>query len=491
MKSMSLKRLGSFSRKLTAAALLYSAWTTVVPGLAHGEEVIAVFDPVDSTDEIKAAIRSAGVGGTVIIPNVGETWFVSDTGGFNAAIALNKDNMTLVLEEGVRIQALTNAEFFATQSRRLIVVPANGCRIIGEGSGATVAMNRDLYIANDIPDDDIELGFRHAVRVGGVDGFEIRNLTIEGSGGDGIQLGDFYTGLEPSDILIQDVNVVDATRNGMALTSGSNVLVDGCMVTGTSGAFPRAGIDVEVDKGKPASVIEGMRIENTIVMDNEGSGFQVGLFNYYTTEGEPVADVDLHIRNCTSIGNGDFGVRLTATRSGFELGGPGGEIVLEDVLVSESEENGTRISGFVPGISPRIQFRGVVWDNVATSDPLLSPILFRGIRPGFPIGGVDFLSSSTGRCRIIDPNFERAALEQDEDIYDRPNSRRGIEDIQGEIEFVSASDQFLDFGPEEQAIDIGVQRVFGATNLVGFQDGKRCLDQCSSLGRLKFGSYHT
>jgi len=97
-----------FSRLIFA---VLTCVTYVFQGQTTAAVVTAAWDPVDATDEIRAAINAAGAGGTVIIPAKSTPWFVREKYGGSTnrtAILLDKPNLTFRLADGATIKARKN-----------------------------------------------------------------------------------------------------------------------------------------------------------------------------------------------------------------------------------------------------------------------------------------------------------------------------------------------------------------------------------------------
>jgi len=146
-----------------------------IASLTAQQTVTAQWEPVEVSDEIRAAIVAAGPGVKVIIPDAGAPWLVSATDRpQKSAILLNQADMTFKMAAGAEIRALLGNGHFLDRGSKLISIDADGVAIVGKGSGATLRMNRNLYST---PPYQIS-PFRYAVRISGKDNITIRNITI-------------------------------------------------------------------------------------------------------------------------------------------------------------------------------------------------------------------------------------------------------------------------------------------------------------------------
>ena len=440
-------------------------------------DVTVAYDPVDNGPNIAAAIAEAGPGGTVTIPNNGNVWYVRDGRKFNSAIVLDQPNQRFRLAPGVRLQASPDPTAFPELTDRFISVAADGVRIIGMGSGATIGGNRGLYTIEDPFDNH----GRQAIRVGGFANVTIRNLNILDAGGDGIQIGGYYVENEPSNLLIEDCYIEGSTRNGISLTSGDRVRIRRCRLVDSGGVWPQAGIDLEVDKDRPTSVLKDVLIEDVSAESCAGAGLMVGLFNYFDDNVPPrvgdAEDVDIRFVRCESLWCGQWGIKLSAARQEELSGSPQGVIEFEDTYVTGSASHGVQINGFISGVTPSLLFRGLTLDNVATGagfDTPQHPIWFKGPRRGYRLGGVRFEASAVEPCVIID-GVDRAIITGEPGTLNANQTNgKGFRDITGQIVVDSPSGVFLELGSTDYHENVTVERIGAASSLIpngGFESG--------------------
>jgi hypothetical protein len=98
--------------------------------------------------------------------------------------------------------------------------------------------------------------------------------TDRGSG-DGIYLGVGQRGVPCTDILIRAVLCDRSHRQGISVISAENVLMENCVLRGTSGTPPMAEIDFEPNE--PGERIANCVMRNCTVADNAGDGFALCL----------------------------------------------------------------------------------------------------------------------------------------------------------------------------------------------------------------------
>ena len=429
-------------KRLLPAALVV---LLVRPAASPAADVVVDYDPVDAGPNIASAIAAAGPGGTVTIPNVGLPWLVRDGRTFNSAIVLDQPGQTLFFEEDVLLQASPEPDAFTELTDRVISVAADGVSIIGLGQGATIAGNRGLY---DIRDPYDNHG-RQAIRIGGYANVTVRNLAINESGGDGIQVGDYYSGVQPSGLRIVDCIIDGSTRNGISLTSGTNVRIRRCILANAGGVWPQAGLDIEVDKGRPDSVLKDVLITDCFAYNNAGAGLMVGLFNYFDDNGIEAQDVDVRISRYESIDSGMWGIKMSAVRGEEIAGSPRGRIVMRDVVVRGSDAHGVQLSGFVAGRTPTVNFVGLTVADSARGrmqDTPQYPIYFKGPRRGYKNGGY-FFRPAEGRLCSVEDDRDRPIVYAEPGLRNANESNgKGFRDIVGQIRVTSPSDTFAELG---------------------------------------------
>jgi hypothetical protein len=256
------------------------------PGFVDASTFGGGFNPTDATSALQAAIDS---GSDVWVPNLGTDWNVTP-------IELTQSNQTILLEEGVVVAAKPGA--FLNGSDNLIRnVTKQNVRL--EGYGATLRMRQQDYLSAPYTPTQ----FRFAVGLYGPNGMEIVGLTIENAGGDGIYLG--ANGAASSqNILIQDVVIDNAYRNGISIIHADNVTIDNVVIANTSGNAPQAGIDFE-----PNTTTQG--IENVVIRDSIIVGnFSEGIIWSLRDDAALIPPVTGTVENVTVIGNGGHGLEM-------------------------------------------------------------------------------------------------------------------------------------------------------------------------------------
>lgn len=381
---------------LIAAAAAASLATT-----AHAATVFPVFDPVDSTDEIKAAIDQAGPGGTVILTPQSGPWNVREKFGapnFKTAIRLNKANQTFRIEPGAQLRARRG--YFKGDKATLIRINANGVTLEGGGFDSVIRMWKLDYQGPNYT----ESQFRHAIDVGGFNDVTIRNLTINYAGGDGINIGGFFSANRvPKRLNISNMNIYEAHRNGISLSSAKDSVIDNVGVWNTRGHDPEAGIDVEIDHTYQR--VQNVTVKNSTFGFSERTNIDVVLFNYHNNsldQGIPTDWMSVHFENCRSVGSLNRGIRVIGP-SGPDFdqptGVPGNTWISFDNCKSEDTAgNGLQLGHIYDDTGTFVWFDKLLVKNSGRVDSSASPIRFLWGKPGYTTGNVGFYSSS----RVVD-----------------------------------------------------------------------------------------
>lgn len=222
------------------------------------------FDAADSTKAIQAAIDSGAR--EVVIPNLGQDWIVTP-------LQL-RSNLTLTLEEGVRLMA-KKGEFKGRNDSVLNGRNVENVRLVGYG--ATIQMRKEDYRADPYQ----EAEWRNCVAFWSSRNVEILGLTLRDSGGDGIYLGSARNARNPDippyneNVVIRDVVCDNNYRQGLSVITARNLLVENCTFSNTSGTAPAAGVDLEPNK--PGEELTNVVIRNCLFIDNENLGMHVWL----------------------------------------------------------------------------------------------------------------------------------------------------------------------------------------------------------------------
>lgn len=273
-----------------------------------GREVVSVKDfgavgdgVADDTAEIQAAITAAA-GQTLYFPE--GTYIISDS-------LVGVSNLTIVFDPGVTVQIAAGSSvttgdailYFNECSRVMLL--GNGAKLIGERKGTG---------ANDIV---------QGIALCGCSDVYVEKFLIYDCAGDGvlIQGAADNTPIYSERIVVRDVLSSNCMRNGFAVTSCIDGLLENCVAHKTNGKDPKAGYDIEPEGG--STRMQNVRLVNCVATDNEAFDFSLVLGGNVT----PVTNsVGVELINCvardsrtytTTIGYAVLNHRDTMANDGY------------------------------------------------------------------------------------------------------------------------------------------------------------------------------
>ncbi|HEX8549483.1 MAG TPA: right-handed parallel beta-helix repeat-containing protein, partial [Cytophagaceae bacterium] len=229
-----------------------------------------VFNSTDVTNIIRDAINSTA--DTVLIKNVGGPWIVQPITIFN------KENKTIIFEEGVVLQAKSGA-FTLDNGTLFKLKDCSNIKIYGYG--ATFHMLKSEYTEGE---------HRHAIDLSDCNNITIAGLLVNDSGGDGLIITG-YAGGTNNQYFCNNIYVVDCVfdnnrRQGCSIISAKNVLIDNCTFSNTKGTLPENGIDIEPDHHD--DLVQNIRIRKCRFTNNFGPGLSFGFYRL-TSASPPVS----------------------------------------------------------------------------------------------------------------------------------------------------------------------------------------------------------
>jgi hypothetical protein len=229
------------------------------------------YSSTDATTNLQNALNC--IADTVIIDNVG-IWFVQP-------LTITNSNLVVVFENGTIVQGRAGY-FTGTYDRLLTITAVHGIKILGYGG--TMRMNAS-------GNED-----RHAIRIDACDTVGIYGLRIVKASGDGIYVCGYAGNNYSSYITLQECKVDSSYRNGISIISVKHLVVDGCIVSHTSGTAPQDGIDLEPNY--PTEFMQDVTISNCEFFDNR-FGIDVSLWNFT----QSTATVSITVRHCMTHDN--------------------------------------------------------------------------------------------------------------------------------------------------------------------------------------------
>jgi hypothetical protein len=343
------------------------------------------FQAEESTAALQAAIDSRAE--KVIVEKMPSPWIVNQ-------IRL-RDNLEIEFRPGVEVLAkrgvfhgLADSLFSAAGKKNIKLV----------GPGATLRMRRADYDGPDYKHAE----WRHVLKFHACQGITVIGLTLAESGGDGIYLGAGSGGAPCKDVVIRDVVCDRNYRQGISVISTENLLIERCVLKGTAGTPPAAGIDFEPNL--PNECLVNCVMRDCTIEDNEGLALHV----YARAFDASTRPMSLRIENCVTRGTNARSASIITSC------GPKGTVTGRIELVNcRFEDRGT--AGIVIGSKsprgPKLRLERCSISETAEQSKLAAPIAL-STRPDDldALGGIE-LADVTIRDRLPRPamNYNNAA----------------------------------------------------------------------------------
>ena len=296
-----------------------------------------------------AAALSCGTDFTVDFPPGSDGVWTLD--GFsngaegNAGLLLaNVSGLQVTLAPGVVLEA-ARGYYLGSNANLVVVQHSSNITLVGAGQN-TLRMwqgdyaNASLYNHSE---------WRHGIRISDSQAVRLRNLRIEDTGGDGVDISGVT-----SDVSLVDIVTDRAFRNGVSVTGVDGLLIANSSLLNSAGTPPMGGIDLE-----PAT--ERMKVNNVTLRNVTVAGnqqIQVSLSLY----GQVGVTDNFLMENCT-IADGPMTALMLFF---FKTTGPLGRMVFRDIIISNSggagilfQRNGTT--------GATVEFSNIVLRDTATA----------------------------------------------------------------------------------------------------------------------------
>lgn len=349
-----------------AIAALKAGRTTVANAAWWG------FDSVDATDAIQQAIDSHAA--TVVVPYVGADW--------NVRPLRLTSRQEIIFEPGV-VVAAKSGEFRGI--RDFLFDGREVEHITLRGYNAVLRMRKEDYSGPGYAKSE----WRHALGFYGATDITVLGLTIQSSGGDGIYLGPTEDDrrLPCRDIRIEDCACVDNHRQGISVVSAERVRIKNCVLRGTKGTSPQAGIDFEPDH--PRDLMVDIEVRDCLAENNEGSGFLINL----SRQSEQSRPVSIQISDSLVRGSRQPGFRALLNTDRKPTG------VVEFLnCVCEDVEYAGALCAWNTASGLGLRFVNCKWRNVAKRRSEAPIVLALPQRPeNAALVGIDFIG-----CTVYD-----------------------------------------------------------------------------------------
>jgi hypothetical protein len=195
-------------------------------------ETVRVQAPSGDYKQHTAVLQNALDSGadSVIVSADGGDWDVDP-------LLLNSSNQVVLFERGVVVRARKGG--FHGRGDQLFEFPKGSHHITLTGYGAALKMRKSDYQSDSYTPSE----WRHCIKIARNDIHDIAiyGLSLDSSGGDGIEIG--APGVK--DVLIKDVWADANHRQGISVLQAENLLIEDCIFSNTDGTAPFCGLDVE------------------------------------------------------------------------------------------------------------------------------------------------------------------------------------------------------------------------------------------------------
>jgi hypothetical protein len=323
------------------------------------------FQPEESTAALQAAIDSGAK--KVVVEKMPSPWIVDQ-------LRLANDQ-ELFFEPGAEVLAKKGA-FHGSADSLFSAAGKRNIKLIGPG--ATLRMRRADYDGPDYKHAE----WRHVLKFHGCTGITVEGLTLAESGGDGIYLGAGSGGAPCKDVVIRDVVCDRNYRQGISVISAENLLIERCVLKGTAGTPPAAGIDFEPNLANERLVNCVMR--DCTIENNQGYALHIYAPAFNSTS-KPLS---IRIENCVTRGTNARSASIVVS-SGAKGPVPG----LIEMINCRFEDVGTTAITIASTTPRGVRLRMV---NCTLADPaeqskLAAPIVLQ-TRPDSiePLGAIEF-----------------------------------------------------------------------------------------------------
>ena len=121
----------------------------------------------------------------------------------------------------------------------------------------------------------------YGIHIASSQNITVRNANIEKTWGDGIYIGYSYSASDQTttkNILIDSCNILNCSRNGIAVCGGEDIVVRDCYIYGTNRIAPKSGIDIEPEGTEGLnSYLKNVTIENNTTEANGECGMCINI----------------------------------------------------------------------------------------------------------------------------------------------------------------------------------------------------------------------
>jgi hypothetical protein len=212
-------------------------------------------------------------------------------------------NTVLLLDSGVTIE---DSGQLGPEDR---LINIDGSNVYIRGMGARIISNRGFYAGGEQ---------RHGVFIYGASNVVIDGLESSNNSGDGFYIGGPQS--KPSqNIVLADCLASNNRRQGLSITSASNVKVVDCQFENTNGTAPQFGIDLEPNF--PTDFLSNILLLRPFTRANVGGGIQISLTKLEPTSLEPTIEIANHTSEDESPAFRTVGLSNVASQISYNAAG--------------------------------------------------------------------------------------------------------------------------------------------------------------------------
>ena len=277
------------------------------------------FDKTNATKCIQAALDSEHR--DLIIDNTGSDWIVDPL--------ILRSNKNIVLDENVVIRARHNG-FHGIKDSMFTGKGVSNITISGEKNAAIINendyFNRKVYSQSE---------WRHTFSLAGCTNITIKDLKLQGSGGDGFYIRD-HKRKTSCNITLENLDVSKQGRQGVSLISVNGLRIRNCSFRDTRGLSPEAGIDFEPNH--PYHEFTDCVIENATFSNNRGAN----ALHVFGKLNETTKPISITYKNCVFEGGNSNGIIINRGANS-----PKGSITFENCTITNACKNSLSLD-FIP-----------------------------------------------------------------------------------------------------------------------------------------------
>ena len=286
------------------------------------------FDKTNATKCIQAALDSEHR--DLIIDNTGSDWIVDPL--------ILRSNKNIVLDENVVIRARHNG-FHGIKDSMFTGKGVSNITISGKKNAAIINendyFNRKVYSQSE---------WRHTFSLAGCTNITIKDLKLQGSGGDGFYIRD-HKRKTSCNITLENLDVSKQGRQGVSLISVNGLRIRNCSFRDTRGLSPEAGIDFEPNH--PYHEFTDCVIENATFSNNRGAN----ALHVFGKLNETTKPISITYKNCVFEGGNSNGIIINRGANS-----PKGSITFENCTITNAHKNSLSLD-FIPDFP--VVFNGI------------------------------------------------------------------------------------------------------------------------------------